>query len=156
MLRPIAIARRPWAIVCAMACLLGMWLLAAPAAHASASGCTWAPGGALAQQCIYVSGNGLYVSYVDNGYFASPYSGYAANVCNRRHEDKFTWPSGAIGYWEDDPSSCIPGAVAVVTGDYVRWNAQHTFYPDRGMCARSANSDTGGSWSPYACETILP
>jgi hypothetical protein len=138
----------------ALSCALDVVLAAAPSAWADASGCTWAPGGFAAQQCINVHGSGLYVSWVANQYFASPTSGWAANVCNRKHENKFTNPNGTIGYWEADLSSCILGSVAVTTGDYVTWSPNRRFYDGRGMCARSNNSDTGGTWSPYACETI--
>lgn len=135
-----------------LVCSLALAVVAAPAAHASASGCTWAPGGPGAQQCINVSGSGLHVNSVANQYFASP-TGSLANLCNRKHQDKFTNPNGQIGYWNNNPTSCILGAVAVTTGDYVVWKPNRNFYDGRGMCARSNNSDTGG-WTPYACETI--
>jgi hypothetical protein len=141
-------------VLTAVAGTIGAALITAPAAHASASGCTFAPGGAAAQQCITVLGSGLHVSQVANEYYASPISGNAANVCSRHHQDKFTFPNGNIGYWGNNPSSCILGSVAVISGDYVVWNANQNFYNGRGMCAQSNNSDTGGTWTPFACETI--
>jgi hypothetical protein len=148
--------RRAQTLVAVGVSVLGALVVAAPAAQATAAGCTWAPGGAAAQQCIYVSGDGTYVSYVMNQYYASPISGYAANVCNRRHRTKFVASTGATGYIENDPSSCILGSVAVTTGDYTRWDARRHLLAWSDVCAKSANSDTGGSWTPSACETIEP
>jgi hypothetical protein len=121
---------------------------------ASASGCTLAPGGPGAQQCIAVYGSSLYVDQVTNNYFASLVSGTGANVCNRKHQYKFTNPDNTIGWWNINPTSCILGIAAASTGDYVDWYPRRNFHDGRGMCAHSNNSDTGGTWTPYACETI--
>jgi len=136
------------------AALVASSVVAAAPAHASASGCTWAPGGAFAQQCIHVWGSGLRVDKVANQYFPSPLSGYSANVCRREHQDKFTDLDNQIRYHHASLDSCIPGAVAVAFGDYEMWYPHRDFHDHRGMCAQSKNSDTGDTWTPFACVTV--
>ena len=141
-------------VTAALTCAASLMVANAPKSNAEATGCTWAPGGIGAEQCIWVYGTGLYVPQVSNMYYASPTSGYGANVCNRRHNYKFTEMDNTIRTADINPSSCILGMTAVIQGDMVRWYPRRNFHDGRGMCARSNNSDTGGTWTPFACETI--
>lgn len=129
-------------------------VVSAGPASASASGCTWAPGGAFAQQCIHVWGGGLHIAHLANQYFASPWSGWGSNVCRRMHREKFTDLDNVVRFAEQDLASCITGAAAVSIGDYSVWYPNRDFHNKRGMCAFSNNSDTGGTWTPQACVTV--
>lgn len=128
--------------------------LGAPAASANAQGCTFAQGGAAATQCITVYGSGLHVNEVDSEYDASPVSGGAADVCNRHHQITYYNADGTKGTWYANPTSCILGAVAVLTGDDQDVYPNRNFPNNKPICGRTRNSDTGEAWTPYACVTI--
>jgi len=128
--------------------------LGVPAAGASAQGCTFAQGGAAAQQCTTVIGSGLHVNEIDNDYYASPVSGGTADVCNRHHQITYYNANGTKGTWSANPSSCILGSVAILTGDEQYVYPNRNFPNNKSICSRSRNSDTNEVWTPYACVTI--
>ena len=96
----------------------------------------------------------LNVSLSQNWYYASPYAAKGSNICNRRHQWNYTWQSGARGSPNINPSSCILGGVAFVTGDEATWYVGTNFANNWSFCARSYNTDTGNNWDKSACVTI--
>lgn len=125
----------------------------------SANGCTQAPGPAGAHNCVVVGGDHTTVtSAASNYYYLTP---IGPNICNRKHQFRYTLPNGNVIQPEYTASGCITPPVAVVTGDYVMLPGVSSSSPlhlkaNTQFCTRANNTATGGVWTSWACVSILP
>jgi hypothetical protein len=119
-------------------------------ALADATGCTLAPGYTGALNCVAVYGSGLHVDSSQSRYQPG-ISPWPQQICSRKHEWRFR-RYGAAGYTTKDlpGNGCILG----VAPDYVDWASPGTMTNGSSFCAHSNNTQTGGVWTPFACETI--
>ncbi|BCB88153.1 hypothetical protein [Phytohabitans suffuscus] len=136
--------------------VLSIALMPAGPASASASGCTFAPGYALARNCIIVEGVGLVVWYTASGYepgIEIP----PPQVCSRRHEVRYVRAdapnNSTYTYLRAGPLGCIPGVLT----SFVEWSGGYVARNGSQWCGRSRNTHTeqaGQPWSNWACITI--
>lgn len=130
-------------------CFAGLAVTGNPA-HASASGCTFAPGYTGALNCIDVIGSGLTVSSTRSSYEPGV-TPWPPQICNRQHQWKFKRNGQSFeSYRSETAPSCIPGVLT----DYVDWSNPGVMANNSQFCARTNNSHTGSTWTNYACVTI--
>ncbi|MEV0455798.1 hypothetical protein [Catellatospora methionotrophica] len=123
--------------------------MTANAAHASASGCTFAPGYSGAQNCIDVNGSGLNVSS-SRSIYKPGVTTWPPQICNRQHQWRYTRNGGSQTTRSETAPSCIPG----ILNDFVDWSNPGTMANNSTFCARTNNSHTSGVWTNYACVKI--
>ncbi len=132
------------------AAVLVLTAIPASDAFADATGCTSAPGYTGALNCVAVYGSGLHVDSAQSRYQPGV-TPYPQQLCNRNHQWQFRrYGSGSYSTKTLTASGCILG----VLPDYLDWANPGTMTNSSSFCARSANTHTAGSWTPFACEQI--
>jgi hypothetical protein len=143
--------RRTGVLVVALFAASGLMVAAAPApVSADARGCTAAPGGALAVNCIVVKGSGLKVKRSKSSYTAGV---GLPNICSRNHQ----WRYVKKGTSRKVTKTIRPHGCSLAVS-YAVWKKIDQrvgkMKHNSKFCARSKNNQTGGRWTPYACVTI--
>ncbi|GAA3220827.1 hypothetical protein ACFP63_00705 [Oerskovia jenensis] len=124
-----------------------MFATAAPSS--AAEGCTAAPGGWGAQNCISVVGSGLNVAQAESSYL--PGVGWNANICSRSHEFKYKKINTvSYAYRLSNPSGCVLNPLQVD----VIWKAPGNMANGSDFCGRSKNDASSNTFSNYACVRI--
>ncbi len=114
-------------------------------ASASADGCTSAPGGLGALNCIYVNGSSDLVNYSDSIYNSGV---NPSNVCNPQGKWKYKkLNTTAYAYKYVSASTCG------LWRGYVTWNSPGRMVNQSQFCATQKNSVIS-SYANYACITI--
>jgi len=119
-------------------------------ALADANGCTSAPGYTGALNCVGILGSGLQVDSAQSRYQPGV-SPWPQQLCNRVHLFQFR----RYGYATSDTKKLVAnGCIFGLLPDYLDWANPGRMSDGSSFCARSSNSQTGYTLTPYACKTI--
>lgn len=114
-------------------------------AEANANGCTLAPGGPGALNCIYVDGSGQTVNYSDSIYNSGT---IPANVCYPNGKWKYVQNGTTYNQWTYRSASTCGW-----WRGYITWGANMAMKDGSSFCATQKNSVIS-SYANYACITV--
>ncbi|VTR77227.1 hypothetical protein [Cellulomonas hominis] len=114
-----------------------------------ALGCTAAPGGIGAQNCVTVI-NSSPLGGTGFAYAISSYISASDNVCSKTAQFKYTDRTA-----NPNKTATVSGSACSYGGGDLRWDPAD-FHLQHGsdFCARQKNSATGGVYANYACVRI--